>query len=138
MERQWVWANLRTMTTKDLTVLIIDENAGVGEALAQRLRSSKGVRVMGQTQNPVLGAELAHELKPQVILADFRPTGPPRTETYRWLARVAPLSRLVVLSSFYEEGEEQACIDAGAKKCLLKGISSEDLVAELQALNGVP
>ena len=122
------------MVARDLTVLIIDENAGVGEALAQRLRSSSGVRVVGHTQNPALGAELAHELKPQVIVADFRPTGPPRTETYRWLARVAPSSQLVVLSSFYAEGEEQACLDAGAMKCLLKGLSTEELVGELRGL----
>ncbi len=123
-----------TMATRDLTVLIIDENAGVGAALAQRLRSSKDVRVVAHTENPMLGAELAHELKPAVIVADFRPTGPPRTETYRWLARVAPRSQLVVLSSFYAEGEERACIEAGAKRCLLKGISTEDLVRELRGL----
>lgn len=122
------------MAAKDLTVLIIDENAGVGAALAQRLRTSRGVRVVGHTENPVLGAELAHELRPQVIVADFRPTGPPRTETYRWLARVAPRSRLVVLSSFYAEGEERACIEAGAKKCLLKGMSTRELVGELRDL----
>ncbi len=82
----------------------------------------------------MLGAELAHELKPEVIVADFRPTGPPRTETYRWLARVAPRSRLVVLSSFYADGEERACIEAGAKKCLLKGIGTAELVGELRGL----
>ena len=77
---------------------------------------------------------MAHELKPAVIVADFRPTGPPRTETYRWLARVAPRSCLVVLSSFYADGEERACIEAGAQKCLLKGMSTDDLLGELREL----
>jgi DNA-binding NarL/FixJ family response regulator len=120
---------------EDLTVLIIDENAGVGAALAQRLKSSRGITVIAHTENPTLGAELAHQLKPTVILADFRPTGPPRTETYRWLHRVAPQSQLVVLSSFYGEGEERACMEAGARKCLLKGISTGDLVGELRELS---
>jgi hypothetical protein len=39
-----------------------------------------------------------------------------------------------VLSSFYAEGEERACIEAGARKCLLKGISTTELLGELREL----
>ena len=79
---------------RDLTVLIVDEHSDISPLLAWRLRMVRGIRVIGETANVMLGAELAHQLEPDVILADFRRTGPPRSETYRWLSRVSPKSRV--------------------------------------------
>jgi len=78
----------------EVTVLIIDEHTGISPLLAERLGLIPGIRVIGETANVMLGAELAHQFEPHVILADVRRTGPPRAETYRWLARVSPASRL--------------------------------------------
>ena len=76
----------------EVTVLIVDEHTGIPKLLAERLDSIPGIRVVGETANVMLGAELAHQFEPDVILADFRRTGPPRAETYRWLCRVSPAS----------------------------------------------
>lgn len=117
-----------------ITVLIIDENSDVRALLARGLSAFPGFKVIGVAGNPMLGAELAHELQPDVILADFRRTGPPRVETFRWISRVSPRSRLVVLTSYFSRGEEQACLDAGASVCLLKGMTLRDLAGELKVI----
>lgn len=118
----------------DLTVLIIDEHGETSDLLAARLERIAGIRVVGCTANAALGAELAHELKPDVILADFRRLGPPRAETYRWLAEMSPTSRMVALTTYLSEGEEDAFRQAGVSACLLKGIAVRDLADELLGL----
>jgi DNA-binding NarL/FixJ family response regulator len=111
----------------ELTVLIIDEHHEINELLAKRLDKTKGIRVVGNTSNVLLGAELAHELQPDVIVADFKRTGPPRPETYRWLARVSPSSRIIALLATLNAAEEAELLDAGVSTCLLKGISVTEL-----------
>lgn len=120
---------------RQLSILIIDENPDVRDLLARGLGATPGFRVIGSVGNPMLGAELAHRFQPDVILADFRRTGPPRVETFRWIARVSPRSHLVVLTSYFEKGEEQACLEAGASRCLLKGVTVKELARELAQLS---
>jgi len=115
----------------ELTVLIIDEHSSVPRTLARGLNRVPGIRVVGQTSNVMFGAELAHQLEPDVILADFRRTGPPRAETYRWLSRVSPASQIVAHTSYVANGEERALRDAGVAACCLKGVSVTELAERL-------
>jgi DNA-binding NarL/FixJ family response regulator len=115
----------------EVTVLIIDEHTGISPLLAERLGLIPGIRVIGETANVMLGAELAHQFEPHVILADFRRTGPPRAETYRWLSRVSPSSRVVAHTSYTTDGEERALSSAGVARCILKGRSVKRLAEEL-------
>jgi DNA-binding NarL/FixJ family response regulator len=124
-----------------LTVLIIDENATISRLLAGSLSLIPGIRVIGETANAMLGAELAHQLRPDVILADFRRTGPPRAETYRWLCRLSPASRVVAHTSYLPNGDERALREAGVSRCVLKGSSVKELAEQILDLarpNGRP
>jgi DNA-binding NarL/FixJ family response regulator len=105
----------------ELTLLIIDEHTAVPKLLAERLGLVPGIRVIGETANVMLGAELAHQLEPDVILADFRRTGPPRAETYRWLCRISPSSQVVAHTSYLPNGDERGLREAGVTLCILKG-----------------
>jgi DNA-binding NarL/FixJ family response regulator len=104
-----------------VTILVIDEYAGIAPLLALGLSRTPGIRVVGETANVMLGAELAHQLQPDVILADFRRSGPPRAETYRWLCRISPSSRVIAHTSYLPDGDERALRDAGVARCILKG-----------------
>jgi DNA-binding NarL/FixJ family response regulator len=121
---------------RELTVLIIDGNSDVSHLLAERLSLIPGIRVVGETSNVMLGAELAHQLEPDVILADFRRTGPPRVETYRWLARVSPSSTLVAHTSCLANGEGPALREAGVERCLLKGEGVKKLAEQIIEIAG--
>jgi len=115
----------------EVRLLIIDEHPGISPLLAGRLSLVPGIRVIGETANVMLGAELAHQLEPDIILADFRRTGPPRAEIYRWLSRVSPRSRVVAHTSYVANGDERALREAGVARCILKGSSVRRLAEEL-------
>jgi hypothetical protein len=109
-------------TNHEVTVLIVDEHTGIPKLLAERLDVVPGIRVVGETANVMLGAELAHQFEPDVILADFRRTGPPRAET---------ASRVVAHTSYLANGEERAFREAGVARCILKGGSARRLADEI-------
>ena len=114
-----------------IRVLIIDEHASISPLLADRLSLTHGIQVVGETANIVLGAELAHQLQPDVIIADFRRTGPPRAETYRWLCRLSPGSLVVAHTSYLPNGDERAFREAGVTRCILKGGSVAKLAEQI-------
>jgi DNA-binding NarL/FixJ family response regulator len=114
-----------------VTILVIDEYAGISPLLAWGLSRTPGLRVVGETGNVMLGAELAHQLAPDVILADFRRTGPPRAETFRWLCRISPSSRVVAHASYLANGDERAFREAGVTRCILKGGTVPQLAEQI-------
>jgi DNA-binding NarL/FixJ family response regulator len=118
-------------TEREVTVLIVDEHTGIPKVLADRLGRTPGMHVIGETANVMLGAELAHQLQPDVILADFRRTGPPRAETYRWLCRISPSSRVIAHTSYLPNGDERALRDAGVARCILKGGNVAQLAEQI-------
>lgn len=122
----------------ELTVLVIDEHPEVSQMLARGLRRIPGIRVVGETSNVMLGAELAHQLEPGIIVADFRRTGPPCVETYRWLARVSPTSRIIAHTSYLPSGDERALREAGVANCLLKGGSVKKLAGQIIEIASSP
>jgi DNA-binding NarL/FixJ family response regulator len=118
----------------EISVLIIDEHPGISPLLAERLNKLPGIQVIGETANVLLGAELAHQFRPDVILADFRRTGPPPAETYRWLGRISPRSKLAAHVSYLADGESRTLSEAGVDLCIVKGTSVTSLSEQLRNL----
>lgn len=122
---------------REITVLVIDEYEEVCRLLARSLEALPGFRVLAHTTNPVKAAELAHELAPQIIIADFKRGAAPRIDMFRWIGQSSPQSRLVIHTSYYTPGEQAALQTNGVSRCLLKGMSVKDLGAELlNVVNG--
>jgi DNA-binding NarL/FixJ family response regulator len=117
---------------RQITVLVIDEHAEVSARLGRALAGMAGFRVLAHTTNPIWAAELAKHWKPQVIIADFQRGAARRAEMVRWLKEMSPESRVVVYSTYFVEGERAEFLEAGASRCLLKGLALDELAGELR------
>jgi DNA-binding NarL/FixJ family response regulator len=118
----------------DVTVLIIDEHTGVRGLLARRLNGHPAFRVVAHTGNALLGTEMAWFWEPDVILVDLKGSGRYAAEMCRRIARASPGSQLVVFTSYLLQGEESSYLEAGAARCLLKGVNFKELIEELRVL----
>ncbi len=114
-----------------VTIMVVDQHEEVCESLARSLDRLPGLKVVAHTTNLLRAAELARESPPDLIIADFTWGVAARPDILRWFASVSPGTRFVMYSSYYINGEREAFQAAGASCCLLKGMSIQDLGAEL-------
>ncbi|MEO8457250.1 MAG: response regulator [Chloroflexota bacterium] len=119
---------------KQITVLILDDHPEVSSRLAKGLSGIVGFHVVGHTTNPVMAAEFAHQWHPQVIIADFSRVKGERSAMARWLKDNSPESHLVIYSTLYLDDERNDFLRAGAASCLLKGMTLNELAAELRKI----
>ena len=120
----------------EIRVLILDDHALVRELLASRLSQQPDFEVIGLTGDPDEAVELARRLQPDMTLVDVRglDDGPGCCQR---LAHASPDSRLVVLTSYLIEGEEQLLQKLGAAACLVKADGLKGPLAELRKIMGV-
>ena len=119
---------------REITVLIIDEHPAVRRELARGLSAARPLKVVSHTGDYRLGTELAWFWEPDIILLDVKTNGHDALDICRQVGRASPGSALVVFTSYLANGDERPYLEAGASKCLLKGMSMKGLVKELSAL----
>ncbi len=119
-----------------LRVLILDDHAQVRDLLASRLSEQPDFEVLGHTGCPEEAVTMA-ALHPDLILVDIRrlEDGP---GACRSLAAAAPGARLVILTSYLREGEEELYRRIGVGACLVKKAGLEGPLADLRRLMGAP
>lgn len=115
-------------------IYIIDEHEPVRRALADRLAQSSDVHVAGHAGEAQAALQdLAHQAV-DVVLVEIKRTDGLGLELVRQLADAPHSPKMIVLTSYPTEWEEQAARRAGASGYLLKDIEPEELIRRLQAL----
>ncbi|MFW5940720.1 MAG: response regulator [Chloroflexota bacterium] len=125
----------------EIRVLIIDEHPAVCQALASRLDSVPSIAVVGSMSEFAAGLLGANDLQPDVILLELKT----RTDGSHARLGLDPVSaistllasshsRIIVLTSYLDEGERDDALQAGAKRYLLKDIDTSRLISEIEAV----
>lgn len=125
-----------------IRLLIIDENPAVRQALETRLRAFSQIELLAVARDFQEGTRMARELHPDVILLEPKVRYAYGQDPILHLDKLAngrtPHSHspgIIVLTSYMDEAEREAAIQAGARRYLLKHIDSTQLVAEIEAVN---
>jgi DNA-binding NarL/FixJ family response regulator len=105
------------------------------EGLASLLDEQRDVEVIGQAGNGREAVDLAHKLRPDVIIMDASMPVMPGDEATRQIKLHLPGIRIIALSMFDEPQMSKKMRKAGAEAYLLKTAPSEELLA---AIRGVP
>jgi DNA-binding NarL/FixJ family response regulator len=123
-----------------ITVLIVDDQAMVRAGFAAVLAAQPGIEVLGQAANGQEAVELAHSLRPDVVVMDVRMPvmngleatralqTPPRSSDY--------VPRVLVLTTFDIDDYVYQALRAGASGFLLKDALPEELVAAVRIVAG--
>ncbi len=124
------------MPMKRIKVLIVDEHLVVRQALAARLRSFSQIEVIATAQDFHEGLECARKSKPDIILLELKGTRSlqpnPVGELNKALA--GHPAGIIVLTSYADDDERKAALNAGARRYLLKHIDSARLLTEIEAV----
>jgi DNA-binding NarL/FixJ family response regulator len=115
-------------------IYIIDEHEPVRRALADRLAQSAEVRIVGHAGEAHSALADLDQQPADVVLVEIKRTDGMGLELVRQLATSRHSPKLVVLTSYLTEWEEQAAHRAGASGYLLKDIAPEELIQRVLSL----
>ncbi|WP_405020904.1 response regulator transcription factor [Kitasatospora sp. NBC_00070] len=104
-----------------VTLLIADDDAVTRSGLRTLLAAQPGITVVGEAADGVEAVELARQLRPDVVLMDVRmPRRNGIEATRQLLADSAEPPKVVVITTFENDGYVTAALGAGASGFVLK------------------
>jgi DNA-binding NarL/FixJ family response regulator len=115
-------------------VLIADDEHLMRAGLAELLSSDPTLEVVGQASTGSEAVERACRLRPDVVLMDVRMPDMDGISATAEVARVAPSSRVLILTTFEEDDYIFPSLRAGASGFLLKRTRPEELIAAVHCV----
>src|SRR5215218_4322839 len=119
-----------------IRVALVDDQAIVRAGLARILSPTDGFEVVAECVSGHEAVERLPALRPDAILMDIRMPGLDGIAATARLRAEAPLSPVLVLTTFGEDEVLWAAVEAGAAGFVLKNSSAEELIAAVRAVAG--
>lgn len=116
------------------TVLIVDDNPNVRNALRAFLRYSNDMQVCGEAANGAEAIKTAEAIKPDLILMDLLMPKMNGAEAASVLRKMMPQSRIVIFTLYSEAMGKTIAKACGFDLVLSKADGAELLAAALQTL----
>lgn len=116
-----------------IRIIIVDDHAVVRQGLRFLLEQQPDISVVGECGDGKQAITLASTLLPDVILLDLLMPHMDGTTAVREIKRITPTTRIIILTSYYEDDQIFSVIKAGALSYLLKDSSPQELVAAVRA-----
>jgi DNA-binding NarL/FixJ family response regulator len=116
-----------------IRLLIVDDHAIVRQGLEQLFATLPDVHVVGTAADGELAVTRARELDPDVVLMDIRMPKLDGVAATRRIVAGDPRVRVVILTSYEDDGQVAEARRAGAVGYLLKHSDPPDVVAAVRA-----
>ena len=123
------------MQKKPIRVMLVNNEKMILLGLAEYLSCFDDLIVVSETQEGGHAMEEIHGSKPDVVLLDQNLPDLSGIEATREILNRFPSLRVILLSTYHDEELNQAAIQAGAARCVLKDVSNNRLI---KAIRGLP
>lgn len=116
-----------------IKVFIVDDHPLVRQGLKAFLATQGGMEIVGEAEDGEAAWEGIRKTEPDVAVIDLHLPGWSGIQLIRAIKAANICTRVIVLSSFCEDGEVIAAIEAGALSYLMKDSPPEKLAAAIVA-----
>jgi DNA-binding NarL/FixJ family response regulator len=117
-----------------ISVLLADDQPLLRRGFRMILEAEDGVTVAGEAGDGAEAVELAHRVRPDVVLMDIRMPGTDGIEATRRITAAEPGVRVLVLTTFDLDEYAFGALQAGASGFLLKDVRPHELVAAVRTV----
>ena len=114
-------------------VLLVDDHAVVRAGTRLFLEGYEDIEVVGEATDGVQALALTVDLRPDVVLMDLAMPTVDGVEATRRIKAAVPDVDVIVLTSFVEDDQVTAVIQAGAIGYVLKSADPAEMVAAIRA-----
>ncbi len=116
-------------------MLVVDDHSLFRQGVVQTLGQESDMTVVGEADSATIAIERARDLLPDVVLLDLKlPDGSGLTVA-RELQRQCPYSKVIVLTAVEDDEALLQALKEGARGYLLKGVSGDELVRVIRAID---
>lgn len=114
------------------TILVVDDHPLMRKGILQLIAMEPSLRLVGEAGDGQQGVELAHRLRPDLILLDLNMRGLSGMEALKALKAADLDTRVIILTVSDSEDDVVAALRLGADGYLLKDMEPEHLIARLR------
>jgi DNA-binding NarL/FixJ family response regulator len=122
---------------QQIRLVLVEDNQVFREGLELVLGLDSGIEIVGAAEDGVEAVELVRELRPDVVLMDYRLPGMDGVEATAALLDAYPGAAVIGLTASANVRERQALREAGAVACLSKDDDLEEIVAAIRRAAGM-
>jgi DNA-binding NarL/FixJ family response regulator len=115
-----------------ILVVLVEDNDVFREALELLLGLRPEIRIIASVADGADAAQVAGELRPDVVLMDYRLPGLDGVQATRAVLGACPETAVVCLTAEATTREREALFEAGAVGCLEKDEGLDAIVAAIQ------
>ena len=115
-------------------VLIIEDHQVVAEGLAALINDQKDMTVIGQAGSVAESLTRAAELKPDLVLVDFRLTDGTGADAAVAIRQMRPETKLIFLTREDSDAARFAALEAGASAFIHKSRAAQEVVDAIRTV----
>ncbi len=119
-----------------IRILVVDDHTLVREGLCRILAGEQDMEVVGQTSSGREAVKLCEELKPNIVLLDYKLPDIDGLETTDRIVAMKTGAKILILTMYANEEYAIRVIRAGAAGFLIKGASTDELLKAVRKVVG--
>ena len=116
-----------------IRVLIVDDHSVVRMGLRMFFELQDDIEVVGEATDGSEGVAMARRLEPDVVLMDLLMPNMDGVTAIGRIKAERPVTEIVTMTSFIEEEQVTAALEAGASGYVLKDAEAEEVAAAVRA-----
>jgi two-component system NarL family response regulator len=123
------------VTRQSIRVLVVEDHHVVRQGLVALLNVVDGLEVVGEAADGVDAIAQFRKCQPDITLVDLRLPRLSGVEVIERVSMETPQARFIVLTTYDGDEDIYRALQAGAKAYLLKGMTSEELIATIRMVH---
>ena len=120
---------------ENIRVLVVEDHHVVRSGLVALLNVVEGIEVVGEAADGVEAIAQFRKCQPNVTLIDLRMPRLSGVEVIQRIRMETPHARFIVLTTYDGDEDIFRALQAGARAYLLKGMTTDDLVATIRTVH---
>ena len=123
------------MTKESIRVLVVEDHHVVRQGLVALLNVVDGLEVVGEAADGVEAIAQFRKHQPDITLMDLRLPRMSGVDVIERIRMETPQARVIVLTTYDGDEDIYRALQAGARAYLLKGMTSEELIATIRTVH---
>lgn len=127
------------MDRTQIRVLVVDDHPLIRRGLCAEISYDEDMQVVGEAEDGIEAVELTRKLNPHVVLMDLVMPKMNGFDAIKEIIANQPEACILVLTSFYDDEQVYAALEAGAMGYILKDRHPDEVLRAIRKIaNGEP